>query len=455
MANVRKIYRPSLLGITLGMVLLVSSSMLGEEVLGTQVHEGSIGIRGNEVMVLEGEHEINGTIYVEENGTLVLRNARINFTQTADYQFQIRLVNPRGGRPRLIIENSEITTPKGYQHEINLYYNSTAEIRGLTTSDGVRIHGFHDSTIQMSDSVIRGLTVYGYGDSRLNISNSSMIGLYAECNTQIHAQGCEVNNTVYTVIRSSNVTIQNLRPGHVKYWSLTGNHSIAFDPEDWKPSVIIENSYLEGFGFHFSKTVNATIDNSHLRMITATSQTQLWIQNSTTDFGLSTRHDSMIHAKDCRFGSSTARENSTLDLTNSTFQNHWLSDGAQKIERWYLSLTIGDPDNQTIPGATITVTHPNQTIVATGVSDPAGQAVFTLLGATANATARYPVGPYAITASHHDHQTATDIEMNQNQQLDITIPIPIPEPMIVATGLGWIFLMLARKRPERKPDPDE
>lgn len=429
--------------------------MLGGQTLGTQIHEGNIGIRGNEVLVLEGEHEVNGSIYVEENGTLVLRNAKVNFTQTSDYQFQIRLVNARDGRPRLIIDNSEITTPKGYQHEIRLYHNSTADIHGLKTSDGVRIHGLEDSNIQMSESVIRGLTVYGHGDSQLNITNTSMMGLYAEGNTQIQAQGCEINNTVNTVIRSSNVTIQNLHPGHVSYWNLTGNHSIMFDPEDWKPTVIIENSYAEGFSFHFSRTVNATIDNSHLRAITTTSQTQLWIRNSITDFALSTRHDSVIHARDCRFGSSTSKENSILDLTNGTFRNHRLYHQAQKTERWYLSVSVIDPANETIPGANITLTHPNQTILATGMSDAAGRAFFTLLGATANATAVYPVGAYIVTASHQDRQTTADVEMNQNRQLDITIPIPIPEPLLVAAGCSWIFLIFAGRRSKHKPDPDE
>jgi hypothetical protein len=419
--------------------------MLGQQALGTQVHETDITVRFSEVLVLEGEHEVNGSIYVEENGTLILRNAKINFTQTKDYQFEIRLVNPRGGRPRLIIENSEITTG-GYGLLINLYYNSTATIKGLETSNGVRIHGYGDSIIDISDSVLRGLLVYGHGDSRVNATNTSMLGFYSEGYARLYARECEINNTVHTVIRSANVTIQNLHPGRVKYWNLEENHTISFDPLDWRPTIIIEDSDVQGFGIQFGRKSNVTINNSNFRSITTTSQAQLWIHNSATDFALSTRHDSTVYAEDCRFGSSTAKENSTLYLTNTTFQNHWFRGQSQKTEYWYLTLTTMDPANQTIPGATITVAHPNQTIIATGTSDPAGQVMFTLLGGTTNATGTYPVGAYTVTASHQDHQATTDIEMESNQKLDITIPLPIPEPIWAIALLGAILVKIGKDK---------
>jgi hypothetical protein len=443
------------LGLTLGFFLLsiflcmdsfFPDSFLGVEVLGAQFHGSNIAVVGNDVLVLEGEHLVNGSIYVEENGTLVLRNAVINFTQTGDYQFQIRLVNPRGGNPRLVVENSDILSG-GYQLGINLYYNSTATIRGLETSDGVRLNGYGDSVIDVSDSIIRGQTLYGHGDCRLNVTNTSMVGLYAEGDTRIHARGCEID-IVHAVVRSADVSIQGLVPGYVGYWDLEGNHSILFDPLDWRPEITLEDCYVEGFGFHFSKAVNGTIKDSHLRSVTTTSQTRLFIQNSFTDFGLSTRHDSEVYAKDCRFGSSTAKENSTLELTNTTFFNHWMYHQSHRDDYWYLDLAVTDPENQTIPGATITVTHPNQTIVATGNTGQGGLAGFTLLGGTKNASGTFPVGPYTVMASHDGYMVTVDVEMVGNRKIGLTIPYPVPElpePIWVAFLLGALLPMSGRR----------
>jgi hypothetical protein len=310
----------------------------------------------------------------------------------------------------------------------------------------VRINGYDESTIEMSDSVLRGLTVHGREDSRLNITNTSMVGLYAEGNTRIHARGCEVNNTLNVVISSSNVTIHDLHPGHVRYWNPEENHTIIFDTEDWRPTIVIENSDITGFGLHFSKTANATIYDSDLRRVISAGQTQLWISNSTTYYSMTAYHESRVQAMDCSFGSSSARHNSTVIVTNATFKNHWVYDQANKIDYWYLDLAVIDPANQTIPGATITVAHPNQTIIATGNTAASGRATFTLLSGTTNATGFYPVGNYTVTANHQTYEATTEIEMDGNQRLDMIIPMPIPEATTWTISLFWTLLLPIQKR---------
>ena len=82
--------------VTIGL-LIIAACMIITIALETEVHGAGLQLSGNNVTVMEGYHEINGSITVEENATLVLRNAIINFTSTHDYQFETRLVRAARG----------------------------------------------------------------------------------------------------------------------------------------------------------------------------------------------------------------------------------------------------------------------------------------------------------------------------------------------------------------------
>jgi len=49
----------------------------------SDIHQGDLVLVGNNVTVIEGQFDINGSILVEENATLILRNAVLNFTQAS------------------------------------------------------------------------------------------------------------------------------------------------------------------------------------------------------------------------------------------------------------------------------------------------------------------------------------------------------------------------------------
>ena len=53
---------------------------------------------------IEGRFDINGSILIEDNATLILRDAVLNFTQSHSYEFRMNLQNPFDGNPRLIVE---------------------------------------------------------------------------------------------------------------------------------------------------------------------------------------------------------------------------------------------------------------------------------------------------------------------------------------------------------------
>jgi len=73
------------------------------------IYQGDLILQGNNVTTIEGRFDINGSIIVEENATLILRNAILNFTQTSHRQFEMVFQHPAHGNPRLLAENSTIT----------------------------------------------------------------------------------------------------------------------------------------------------------------------------------------------------------------------------------------------------------------------------------------------------------------------------------------------------------
>lgn len=91
------------------------------------VYLGDLYLSDNDVYVIEGVFNINGSIIVEENATLILENALLNFTQTAHGQFNMTFQNPKDGNPKLIVENASIGS-NGYDMNINSTYIREASL---------------------------------------------------------------------------------------------------------------------------------------------------------------------------------------------------------------------------------------------------------------------------------------------------------------------------------------
>ncbi|MEM3617254.1 MAG: hypothetical protein QXJ31_05005 [Candidatus Bathyarchaeia archaeon] len=89
-------------------------------------YQGDLILRGNDVYVIEGDFHINGSIIVEENATLILRDAVVNFTQSSDWQYNLTLRNPSNGIPRLQVTNTTIIS--NYKYSIRLAGNSLTTV---------------------------------------------------------------------------------------------------------------------------------------------------------------------------------------------------------------------------------------------------------------------------------------------------------------------------------------
>lgn len=75
------------------------------------IYQGNLVLTDNNVTTITGRFDINGSIIVEENATLVLTNAVVNFTQSDMYQYNVTLGNPSNGNPRLQAENDDNVRP--------------------------------------------------------------------------------------------------------------------------------------------------------------------------------------------------------------------------------------------------------------------------------------------------------------------------------------------------------
>ena len=172
-----------------------------------QIHQGDLILDDNDVHVIEGEFNINGSIIVTENATLTLKNALLNFMQTGHYQFNITFSHPVTGNPKFIVENSNITT-NNYSFSIYFKDNSSAAINGLTAPTHTLIYLYHSSSANISNSEINHLEMQSYSTLRINNSrlNTLYTGDYAKAyvtNSEILLKLLVRGNSIMTILNCS------------------------------------------------------------------------------------------------------------------------------------------------------------------------------------------------------------------------------------------------------------
>jgi len=136
--------------------------------------QGDLILTGNNVTVIEGQFDINGSIIVEDNATLVLRNAIVNFMQVGDYQFNMTFQNPTNGNPRLLAENTTLTS--AYSFHVSFYGNSSCRADKLEVWPPYAVGHwwwmYDSSVVSISDS--RVYMVAAYADSIFEAFNCTM-----------------------------------------------------------------------------------------------------------------------------------------------------------------------------------------------------------------------------------------------------------------------------------------
>jgi len=319
------------------------------------IYQGDLILGDNDVYVIEGEFSINGSIIVEENATLVLRNAVVNFTQKYNNQFGMIFQNPANGNPRLLVENSTIYSG-GYDLRIKLYGNSSATVKELsaeTSYERVRLVAFDSSVISVSDSKARYVHLSAYDNSSINVSNSLLYNVHGDYDSSVIVSNCSLfyvyawrrsdvyvsNSTIDVAVRpfvdSANFSVKELDPRYVRYWSYQTNCSVSVAPGGWSPNLVLTDTEVDGWAFGLHGTANATISDSKLHSLEVSHSSTLSVSNSAMvvlSFFVSSRGD----LYNTTIQNLKLYADSKLWLLNSTYTTCTINHQSEIYVSWYL-----------------------------------------------------------------------------------------------------------------------
>jgi hypothetical protein len=402
------------------------------------IYQGDLILGDNDVYVIEGEFNINGSIIVEENATLYLKNAIVNFTQTESRQYSIILQNPLNGYPRLLAYNSTITS--AYRTEIILKDNSVAHFNNATIPWYLFAKDY--STLSISNDSYVSLQ-YGYGSATINVYNST-IGEWHNYNyggggLQIKVHDSEISSIVVGP-KSINCTIYHLEPGHINYWNFIANCSVTVLSGGAAPNITLINTTVNSWRLAFYGDCEATIIDSIITEASAIGAptgggSSLIYLKSTTCKSAYVDSNSVLKTVDLHIitGLRTLGQSNAW-LVNSTYNNLNVDNLAQVHICWYLDAHVVDSIGQDVPLANVTATYPNATLAESGLTDASGWVRLPLMEMMVNATGEYPVGNYTIKATYLTYSNSTTVNMTDNQMITVTLSnfiIPEFSPFLI------------------------
>ncbi len=385
-------------------------------------YQGDLILSGNNVTVIDGDFNFNGSIMVEENATLILRNGVVNFTQTRDRQFNVTLRNPLNGNPRLTASNMALTS----KHELPLYLkqNSTADIsdsvlqKTSTFQHDNSIMNVHNSTIEY--------TLWSYVSSTINVLNSTIGSTMTYDSSALSFSNSTVgslNIAPYSV----NCTISKLKPGLFSHWNFISNCTVDILPAGTVPNVTLIDTIVSSWRFGFYGASTATVADSTIGDFSAFGTTFLRVYDSSIMSGLYARHNAVIL------------------LINSTY--HYISgidDSATVRIAWHVNVHVVDSNADDVPSANVTVSYQNATLAESEMTGLDGWAKLALVERMMNDTGEYPTGNCTIKATYEDHLNSTTVNVTENMQIILSLPFVVPEfPSLLVLPLCMLTILVA------------
>ncbi len=412
------------------------------------IYQGNLILRHNTTLIIEDrQFDINGSIIVEENATLILRNAAVNFTQTSQYQYGVIFQNPVNGKPRLQSENATISSD--YDFFISFYGNSSADAYELNFPIGT-LEACDSSRMSILNSTIKELSCQD--NSVVNVSNSEInVVCKAWANSSVNLSNCKIaslklyESSTVTISDSSigtwleiqpssvNCSIVDLAKGFTSFWNYLLNCSVVMGAEGYAPNLTVRDTTISNWYFIFRGSSNATIYNSSLVYLDCTGLATVDVMNSNIQGIYAYQTSNMnianstlmfifgygscqVNILNMNISSMQSRHSSRFWLTNSTSDAYDVGDQSEVCVSWYLDVHATDSIDQNVPSANVTAYYPNATIAESKLTGVNGWARLTLLEKMMNATGEYPVGNYNVEATYGIHSDATTVNMTENQQ---------------------------------------
>jgi hypothetical protein len=383
------------------------------------VFQGNLILSGNNVTTIENMvFDINGSIIVEGNATLVLKNAEVNLAQTEVYQYNMSFQNSAGGNPRLFAENSTITSSTYF-----LVHFSDTSVGALSGTSIAHYLDLREScVVSVHNSTIDEVTM---GDNAsLSIFNSAIgsAEVYARTGSpSLYADNCTIGLLMTSPIRVEGA-VANINPGIYEFWNYQLNTSLVTAPGGGVPNATLKNSAVSNWAFWFQISCNVTMSDSALSYLRSYS-------------------------------------NSVCQLVNVTANQHecWMQ--GEIYVSWYLDVHVLDSVDQNVGDANVTAAYPDATITESELTKTNGWTRFTLTEKKLNETGEYPVGNYTIEAAYDTYSNSTTLSMAGNQQIALALAgLVVPEfPSFLILPLFMIAALLGvivyRKKRSMKPRP--
>lgn len=451
----------------LSLVLLTATSFLVRaglvlsegrflQVSGSSIHQGDLIISGNiNYTIVDQRFDINGSIIVEENATLYLRNAVINFTQTRNYQFKMCFEKPSNGNPRLHAINSTLTS--NFILYVDFYGNSSAMAREDTFN--CRLEAFDSSTVNVFSSTVEDL--WAFESSVVTVANSTITSrLHGSYSATISASNCRIrevdtwgrpninisNSNITDYVKpcfgSVNSSVAGLKPGLFQSWNSLQDCSVVEAAEGFAPNITLLNSQVAGWHFRFRRFSNATVYNSELHTLDSADFSAVSVYNSTIT-NLKNFDSSRSHFYNTTINALRSQHDSRLWLVNSTSNTYSIYDQSEVYVSWHLDVHVVDSIGQDVPSANVTATYPNATVAESKLTDENGRTRLILMEKMMNATGEHPIGNYTVTAEYEVYMGQESVNMTGNQEIIISLPFIIPEfpkalllPILIIITIG-------------------
>lgn len=376
-------------------------------------YNGDITLDDNELLCIEGLLNINGSIYVTENATLILHNAWINFTQQANYQFKLMCID----NSHINIENSNITSNLSFVITFNHHTSATID-KLFTTAYSTYAYGYSTSVI--SNSSFHSLFLGNYVDAV--VSNCTMNDLSAYNNATCIVSNCSIGSWIDIQLVSANATISNLKGGYINYWNLYESCSIEIASPGFAPNLTIVDTNVNGWTLNLYGTANITLMRSSLRIIQCYYSSRTMIFQSQITFLTYMLDNAYCRAEDSSLGVLHMYDNTQAWVYNSTRNGELVHDNARLYVGWHLNVHVVDQMYNNVPNANITVYDSEGYTVAYGKTNQNGVYITSLLEKMVNATGSYPYGEYRVEAQYETYSVDDQVLMNQNINLTLELP---------------------------------
>jgi len=392
----------------------------------SSVYQGDLILTNDNVTIIEGRFDINGSIIVQDNATLRIQNAFLNLVQTRDNEHWIQIESYYNNNARVFIYNSTVTSD--YMTFLSIYGSCNVTI--------------DDSTI--SGSIWS--TTDGLSKPVLSISNSSLLNdvWVTGCTATIHNSTIhELQNyhaSIFQICDSqidtfligpdyATCTISDLKPGFFDCWNFAINCSVSTPPSVYIPDITVINSTIGSWRLAFYESSDVSISRSVLKDLSAiTGPSVIFVVDSAV---------SRIYIQ----GAFVRLVNTTYSQIEGVVSSSqtWIA------VAWYLDVFVTDLIGQVVPSANVTAYYQNETMAESKLTDANGTARLILVQKVIYEwNQEYSIQEYSVQATYAIHLQGTQVSMTGNQHAILKLDFTIPEfPSFLILPLFMIVTLLA------------